>query len=227
MTILKKIGLFLWKYKDIIGLFLIIFLLYLLLTKPKDPIVVPMKDVFYEELIQEKAKNGRLVGIINQSVVTKDQLEKANDSLLTLLKVKPKHAKTITVYTNSIDTVFRDTTIRIVETQLKDTTFVAEYEDAWITQKAVVNKDSGRLYLAVRDTPVIVQVQKNPLFGKSTSSVKVYHSNPYIKTEEGYSYRLKVKEPILVIGPGLTYNPFNGNLVPGIQVTIPIIKIKR
>lgn len=226
MQIIKSLSQFIWKYKDIFGLFLIIFLLYLLFKRPR-PVVIPVAGKHYEELVQERAKNGRLVAVINQWTVTKKELERENDSLARLLNIKPKHIQGATVYTTKIDTVFRDTSTVTVITELKDTTFIAEYEDAWVTQKAVVNKDSSRLYLAVRDTPVVFFTQKNPLFGKSKAEVKIYHSNPYIKAETGYSYKLRPKEPILVIGPGVGYDPFGRRFSFNIQATVPLIKIKR
>lgn len=226
MLVIKKIGQFLWKHRDVFGLFLIVFLIFLLLKRPKPTIITPQED-YYQELQYEKARNGNLIAVITQWQVEKEALEKKTDSIAQLLKIKLKEIKEVTVYTTKIDTVFKDSIVQVVTTELKDTTFIAEYEDAWVTQKAIVNKDSSKLYLAIRDTPVIVFTQKSPFLGKSTSEVKIYHSNPYIKAETGYSYKVRLKEPILVIGPGVGYDPFGRRFSFNIQATVPLIKIKR
>jgi hypothetical protein len=182
-------------------------------------------DNILKELKEQRAQNGRLFAIIDQKVLSQAQLERKTDSLAKLLKIKPKNIRGATVYTTIIDTLYKDSIIEV--TTPENPTFIAEYVDAWIENKAVVNKDSGKLSLIIRDTPHIVQVYKNPLFKKPSLTTVVYHSNPHIKSDKGYSYTTKVKEPVLTIGPFIGYDPFQKRATLGFGASIPLIKIRR
>lgn len=192
--------------------------------KPSPVISSPVK---FDSVKYLRDENGKLYSKLQQYIITLDNAQGTIDSLGIALNIKPKYIKGVDRTIETIDTVFSKLPAEIV-IKNGDTVYRVEKHDPWIDAIATVGKDSGSMSFSLTDTTTRVIVQETPLIGRGRSWVYLGHTNPYIETKEGYSFEIKDKEPWLVFGPSISYNPFSASKVTiGISATIPLIKLKR
>lgn len=212
-----------------IAIVVIFVLVIILWRKPRHNPGSVEDRITVEQLDQLKDKNGFLWTLVKQKTIELDQASKDKDSLASALKIKPKWIKGRDVYISKADTIWKNLpTVVMYDTLNKDTMYVVTKKDAWVDIEAKASKKGGTISYSSIDTLNRVVVTKNPLFGRSTTTVYMNNANPYNTIKQGYSYIIKQKEVFLTIGPSISYNPLQKSPVTiGISLQYPIIKFKR
>jgi|SRR6478609_935948 len=209
--------------KVLIGVAIILaaFTVYLLLKKPKEPLV---DNKAVQEAQYYKDANGMLVARLKQNAVNEKQMKANIDSLAKALKVKPKFIKGVDTYHSTVEIEYKDTSSSVIIG--KDTAYKIEKHDPYVDIVAIAGKDSGSISLQMRDTLTRVEVVKTSLFKATTREVLIRNASPYTKVVSGYAYTIKEKRAILTVGPYLGID-IKGKPSFGLSVQYPLIQIKR
>lgn len=226
---LKNIMQFLYRNLNLILVVGIIIFLLIRNCNPSEPEVkIVEKD--NTDLIQElnfyKTLSGQQAGKLKQVEVSRAELEKRVESLAKELKIKPKYIQgEITVITQA-DTVLRDVPYYIDSSK---GTFKFQHKDAWASIEGNNMNPEKKLTFEMHLTDTIKAVEniKKRFLRKSITEVTFITKSPYSQAISGYSYRVKPRQLLVAIGPGINYNPFNSKLSVGIQAMLPLIKIYK
>lgn len=173
-------------------------------------------------------KNDKLYAKLEEKVYTQAQVNHLLDSVAKVLGIKVKYIQGAERITIKVDTVIKNipSTPVIVEHN-KDTAFRIERHDGWNDIVATAGPDSGSIVFRSRDTITRLEVVKVPLIGPTERYVYINHANPYVKVDQGASFKIKEKQPWLSVGPYIGYDPFQNKASIGVGITFPIINFKR
>lgn len=223
---LNTILTFIWKQRTTILAGLVVLFAWLYFTKPEKVISVPADNTDLVQLTKEfKTLSGQLANVMKQQEISEAEAKIRFDSIAKELKVKSKFIKGEDVYhyssTQRIDSVpyFIDST---------NGHFSFKHEDPWLKISGNNINPEKKLTFDLEniDTLRVTQVRKPKLFKRSETEVFIMSSSPYSKIIAGYSVRVKDPKLWAVLGPGLSLD-IKGNVTPSINLTVPLIQIRR
>lgn len=172
-----------------------------------------------------KDEKGSTHSVVPSITVTEKTLETLVDSLLSENK-RLKNAQSLTQVTQTTDTVF------ITKILWKDSTksdFEITHEDNYIYLKATgnVNTQEANISLESKDTLSFAVLKKKHLFKRDEIVVDVSNKSPYNKVQQGRSFTLQEKKPLISFGIMAGYDPFQGKFTYGVGAVLPVFTIKR
>lgn len=95
---------------------------------------------------------------------------------------------------------------------IKSDTF---YKDNYV----YIDRKGDTIFFSIKDTFQIVDYWKRTWFlGKKKYYVDISSSNPYTKVNSIVAREIKIKNPKILIGPSIQYNPFNNRTTPGVSI---------
>lgn len=186
-----------YTFKILLVVFLLLFLCSLLYKQYQE--IKRQKsniEILYGDLKTYHLKNGKLVTSNENLIFTNNQLKdylKAKD--LEVAEIMKKFSK-VKTYTKIVDRFSLDT-IKIIykdslncKFKFKGNVFQKEYSFNYESS----NKEFKILDLNISDTLSIVTGQKRKwIFGKTTNTIDVLHSNKYIQTSSLNHFEVKEK----------------------------------
>lgn len=230
----KKVVNYIWVHREALLIIIIAILLFFLLhRKPIPSTTVVVDPLTLDSLHQQRDLNGKLYAIIEQKIVDGKNQGHLIDSMAKALKIKPKTIDGATIVIHKTDTFFRDTgRVKLVLIG-GDTAHVVQKHDAWIDISAYAFLNPKKFGLdsisfKFRDSLYFIETHKTHLFSPTEYQVIVKSANPYIQSIQGASYRVREKQPWLVLIAGGGYN-----LLPvttwsvGAYIGYPILSLKR
>ena len=218
-------------YKNL-NLILVVGIIIFSLIKNCNPSQAEIKIVekdnsdIIKELNLYKTLSGQQAGRLRQVEVSRAELEKRVEFLAKELKTKPKYIQgEITVITQA-DTVLRDVPYYV---DSSNGTFKFHHKDAWASISGNNMNPEKKLTFEMHLTDTIKAVEhiRKRFLRKSVTEITFITKSPYSQAISGYSYKVKPRQLLVVIGPGITYNPINSKVSIGIQATVPLIKIYK
>lgn len=188
-------------------------LLYLFLSKTQEVSTV-LEDSLKtkKEVKYWKDKFGNEHATVEKIIIHNDKLmDIKSDSIAKLLSVKPKNIKSFTKFTTETKTP---------PIYIHDTL----YKDPYIDIRIV--RDSIRMTLFDTLTKTDYSKRKN-IFSKKRNYTDISNTNKYVKIKEPITIeRAPSKSPKIIIGPSLTWNPFNNTYSPGISILFYPLTLK-
>lgn len=170
----------------------------------------------------EYVKDGVVHEVVKVRELTKEEMKVITDSIRRNTKGKPQIREVIRVV-NTTDTVFRDLPVVI-----SGDTVQTSKVDSYVTARAIINTRTkqGSIELKMRDTLTYTRTFKTHIFKSDEQTIDITNKNPYNKIVAGSAIVVKEARSVVVIGPGLTFNPVTRRLDWGIQMTLNTFSIK-
>lgn len=155
-----------------------------------------------------KDETGKAHTTAKNILIDKLVLEQENIELARLLKIKPKQIQGKTIYTVITDLIVKFDTV---------------YKDNYVE----IKKTKDSLRISMKDTFTKTEYWKRKWFlAPKQYYTDISNVNPYVKVESIRMLTLKHKPPTFIIGGGLSFNPFNKQLVPSITILYYPFSIK-
>lgn len=157
-------------------------------------------------------------------VTTTSVLNSLVDSLISENR-NLKNAISLVQVSTKIDTVFIQK-IKWIDSTSGD--FQISKKDEWIDLSVEGNIKSGEssIRLQTNDTISVVTTQKKHLFKPDETLIDISLRSPYHKIGQMRSISVEDKRSVLVLGPQVGYNPFNGKVTYGVGVTLNLLSLK-
>ena len=235
VTSSKNVVNYIWTHREAVMIVIIAILLFFLLHHKPNPEQVIVKDpLTLDSLKQQRDINGKLYAVIAQKIVDERNQGHLIDSMAKALKIKPTTIQGATVVKIVVDTFWRDTgRVKLVLVG-GDTAHIVQKHDSWVDIQAYAFLNPAKFGLdkiefKYRDSLYFIETKKTHLFSPTEYDLIVRSASPYAKTVEGASYKVREKQPWLVLSAGVYYNPFatTWKFGPSLNLGYPILSLKK